>query len=360
MRLIAELAAVVLAVALALVPTSADVVERVFSGGLYPLVQRVVTPVTNLLPFALLDLLIVGALVYVARTLLRGVRDARRARRAWLLLPSFMHVAALVAIAYLGFLAVWGLNYRRVPMAERLVVANDAPSADAVAQLGRLAVNQLNALYASAHTEGWEDNAWLDPGLREAFVVVQGQLTDATPAEPGRPKRSLLGSYFRGAGVDGMINPFGLEVLVNPDLLPFERPFVAAHEWAHLAGYADEAEASFVGWLTCLGAGPPEQYSGWLFVYWQVAAAVGSGDRQELVALMGPGPRGDLEAVADRLRRGQWPTLRRVGWAVYDQYLKANRVEEGVHRYGAVLTLILQTSFEENWAPVRRNGVGQQ
>ena len=51
-----------------------------------------------------------------------------------------------------------------------------------------------------------------------------------------------------------MINPFGLEVLVNPDLLPFERPFVAAHEWAHLAGYADESEASFVGWLTCMRA----------------------------------------------------------------------------------------------------------
>ena len=34
-----------------------------------------------------------------------------------------------------------------------------------------------------------------------------------------------------------------------PDLLPFERPFVLAHEWAHLAGHADEAEASAVaGW----------------------------------------------------------------------------------------------------------------
>ena len=51
-----------------------------------------------------------------------------------------------------------------------------------------------------------------------------------------------------------MINPFGLEVLVNPDLPLSERPFVAAHEWAHLAGYADESEASFVGWLTCMRA----------------------------------------------------------------------------------------------------------
>ena len=66
---------------------------------------------------------------------------------------------------------------------------------------------------------------------------------------PGRLKRTLFGPYFRWTGVDGMVDPFGLEVLVNPDLLPWERPFVAAHEWAHLAGFADEAEASFVGWL---------------------------------------------------------------------------------------------------------------
>ena len=44
-----------------------------------------------------------------------------------------------------------------------------------------------------------------------------------------------------------MLNPFGLETIVLPDLLPYERPFVVAHEWAHLAGHADEAEASAIG-----------------------------------------------------------------------------------------------------------------
>ena len=42
--------------------------------------------------------------------------------------------------------------------------------------------------------------------------------------------------FFTWTGVDGMINPLALESIVHPDLLPFERPFVLAHEWAHLAG----------------------------------------------------------------------------------------------------------------------------
>ena len=46
--------------------------------------------------------------------------------------------------------------------------------------------------------------------------------------------------------------PFLLETLLNPDLTPPERPAVLAHEWAHLAGYAPEDDASFVGLLAAL------------------------------------------------------------------------------------------------------------
>jgi hypothetical protein len=100
--------------------------------------------------------------------------------------------------------------------------------------------------------------------LAPAFTKAQRDLGATHIATPGQPKRSLLSLYFRWATVDGMINPFGLEVLANPDLLPFERPFVAAHEWGHLAGYADESEANFVGWTTCMEGDETAQYSGWL------------------------------------------------------------------------------------------------
>jgi hypothetical protein len=167
-------------------------------------------------------------------------------------------------------------------------------------------------------------------------------------------KSSIFGPYFRWTSVDGMVNPFGLEALANPDLLPFEVPFVAAHEWAHLAGYADESEASFIGFLTCIRAGAPAAYSGWLFLYWQISAEVSSDDRRQLASMLQEGPRRDVAAIAERMRKGQVPLLRDAGWRVYDQYLKANRVEEGVRNYGLVLTLLARARFEDGWIPVRR------
>jgi len=41
-----------------------------------------------------------------------------------------------------------------------------------------------------------------------------------------------------------------------------------------------------------------------------------------------------------------------VSWAAYDQYLKANHVEEGVRSYNAVITLLSRARFNDGWVPV--------
>src|SRR5436190_1728022 len=53
---------VVLAVLAAVVPLPAPWVERVYSGAIFPRVQALVTSLSNLVPFALFDLLIVVAI----------------------------------------------------------------------------------------------------------------------------------------------------------------------------------------------------------------------------------------------------------------------------------------------------------
>ena len=330
---------------------NARFVERWYSTGLYPIIQRGLTPVSNLVPFALLDILAVGGLCLVIVMLVRSVRLARRKRKWTLLLITLARLVTSAAVIYLVFLLLWGLNYRRVSMTDRLVLDRDA-SPEAILDLGRVAVRQLNAMHEAAHSEGWRTSPWREHRMRDAYHAVLSDLSDARTMVPGRLKASLFGPYFRWTSVDGMINPFGLEVLANPDLLPFEKPFVAAHEWAHLAGFADESEASFVGFLTCIRASTPAAYSGWLFLYWEVNSEVGASDRRKLASALEEGPRADVAAVAERVRRGQVPVVRDAGWRVYDEYLKANRVEEGVRNYGLVLTLLARARFEDGWTPV--------
>ena len=348
-------AVVAAAVAVAWAPLPPDVIERWFSTGLYPSLQHLLTPVSNIVPFAWLDVVITAGAAAGLFALIRTIRRAWRTRSTAVALRGLSQLAVAASIVYLAFLIVWGFNYRRVPMSARLLLDRDAPQSEAVAQLGLQAVARLNALYGDAHAEGWDADVRDSASLRQAFEIVQHALSDAAPAIPGRLKRSAFGPYFRWTSVDGMINPFGLEVIANPDLLPFERPFVAAHEWSHLAGYANEAEANFVGWLTCIRANVPAQYSGWLYLYWQVSGEVSAADRTRIGQALADGPRRDIDAIITRLREGQLPSLRNASWLVYDQYLKANRVEAGIRSYGEVVNLILRVRFAEGWMPVRRN-----
>ena len=336
-----------------MLPIDPYIVERWYSTGVYSRIQRVLTPMSNLMPIAWLDVVSIAALAGLSWVWWRAMRTAgepvwRRVTRALLTTGTF------VVAAYLAFLGLWGFNYRRVPMPHRVALHDRSPSTHDVVTLGRETVARLNRAYAEAHTTGWAEEAWRSASMRDAFIDVLRGLSDAPPPVPGRLKSTMFGTFFRWTAVDGMVNPFGLEVLANPDLLPFERPFVSAHEWAHLAGFADEAEANFVGWLTTVRSDPASQYSGWLYLYWQVAGELPLEERRLVARDLQDGPRADVAAIVERLRRGDLPLLRRATWRVYDSYLKANRVEAGVRSYGAVVNLILRARFEDGWRPVRR------
>jgi len=342
------------AVALLVAPLDPVLVERWYSTRAYLHWQPRLTDVSNRVSFALFDVVLLIACVTAVGILVAALRGFLRGQRWRAAGTAGVRVLTVAAVLYLWFLASWGLNYRRVPLLERLELAHAPPTPAAVAALGIEAVKRLNALHAGAHA-GPPVNPWGDSALRETYRRTLRALSNGPPALPGRLKSSIVGPYFRWASVDGMIDPFALEVLANPDLLPFEKPFVAAHEWAHLGGYADESEASFVGWLACVRAGEAAQYSAWLFLYWEVHSVVGAAERAAIDAAVAPGPRADLEAVADRIRRGQLPRLRTISWTAYDHYLKANRVEEGVRSYDAVITLLARARFQKDWVPVLRS-----
>ena len=151
-------------------PIDSGVVERWYSTGIYPVIQRALTPVSNLVPFAVLDVLAVGAFCAVVVTLVRSVFQARKKRTWKPIVVTFARLVTAGAIVYLVFLAVWGLNYRRVSMTERLVL-DRAASPEAIMALGRTAVQQLNGLHAAAHAEGWRTSPWRERRMRDAFDV---------------------------------------------------------------------------------------------------------------------------------------------------------------------------------------------
>ncbi|MPZ16363.1 MAG: DUF3810 family protein [Luteitalea sp.] len=360
-----KLAVIAAALLLAVAPLPATLVERMYSGGAYLLFQPVVTTITNRVPFLLLDAGVAGALaallVFVGRQIHRWRRrrvssEARAASGGWSGgVATVSNILLVAAVVYLAFEACWGLNYRRTPLTARLDFDRGRVTRTAAIDWLDRAVENLNDGYAPAYRAPWPQARDLPEHLGPAFARAQRFLGARRTATPGLPKRTLLTPYFRWAGIDGVTNPFGLDITINPQVLPAERPFVVAHEWGHLAGLANEAEASFLAWLTCMQGDAQAQYSAWLSVLGHLVGAVPRDERRSIVGALEEGPRRDLAGMAARSRQ-TLPAVRVVAWQAYDRFLRANRVPEGIASYDLVAELLLGTRFDEKTgtAPVLR------
>ena len=345
MRYVLKFLALAAATALALAPLPRRTVESVYAHRVYPVVQPRLTALTNRTPFAWFDVLVlVGGGAIIAIWVVRLRRGRQRLIRT--VGGLMLDTATIAAVVYLWFLAAWGLNYRREPLSASLDFQEERITRENLRQLGSRGVESLNMLYAEAHARGWPDLDNVRGSLAPAFDLAQQELAATWRAEPGIPKRSVLNFYFTRVSIDGMTAPFFLETLANQSLLPFERPATIAHEWAHLAGYADESEASFLGWLVCMRGSPADRYSGWLSLYFTIANSLPAADRVELSKALDEGPRDDLRAISERVQRQRVPVASRAGYALYDRYLRANRVEAGIRSYAEVIRLLLGTTFD--------------
>jgi hypothetical protein len=356
MRRALQVVIIAASLGVAVTPLPRDLVERLYSRRVYSVIQPRLTSFSNHLAFALFDVTLVAVITaVVAMWIIAFHRSARGTtlRTTGRLALDTGFVAALI---YFWFLAAWGLNYQREPLRTQLDFQEDRITTDALRDLARRDVDEMNRLHGSAHREGWLELAQARSSLEAPFERVQHDLAMPWRAVAGLPKRSLLDLYFKRVAVDGMTDPFFLETLANQGLLPFERPFVVAHEWGHLAGYADESEANFLAWLVCLRGGESAQYSAWISLYGTIVSALPPRERGEASQRLQPGPRSDLLAINERVARQVNPAASRAGYAVYDRFLKANRVRAGVRSYNEVLRLLLGTRFNPDGSPVLRPG----
>jgi hypothetical protein len=339
--LLAPLAAVVLFA----LPLPEWMVETFYSNGFYRYWQGWITSLSNLAPFAVLDVFILAATIGVIWRVTQLVHTAFERGVVTALAEGVQRTLRASGLLAVVFLFMWGLNYRRVPLSE-IVPSAPAPTVDEL----RAVISDADALGARFRPRPDSDI----PSFEAVTRVLREPENDAllkvhrAPLEsPGRPKFSLiLTPFFTWAGVSGMVNPLALETIVPPDLLPFERPMTIGHEWAHLAGTTDEAEASAIGWLACMNGGAEMAYSASMYLIVEAANALPPKVWSDVSQRLDPGIRADLDALAERRERER-PEVRRTAFRVYDQYLRANRVEDGVASYDRSLVLILSPTFRD-------------
>ena len=321
-------------------PLPADWVERYYADWLYPNLQSELTSWSNTSGLSLFDALVGVLAVALVGGWSACLRRAWRERSFTRVARGLFRTLVFASVLYLWFVAAWGLNYARPELETAVGYQPSRVNDAALRALAERTTIELNRTHAAAHAAGFPAVRDVPAPLVAALHEVERRLGRPRRTTPGRPKRTLLAYFFRASGVDGMHAPFLLETLLNPDLTPPERPAVLAHEWAHMAGYAPESDASFVGLVAALRADVGSQYSAWLSLFDHAVGQLPRAEQRAFVSRLEAGPQADRRAISERIQ-ARVDVVARASWETYDHYLKSQGVDEGVESYSRVVQLLL-------------------
>lgn len=309
--------------------------ESFYSTGIYPLIGKSLSIVSSLVPFSLSDILYailgLGVIVWLVLLVSRKIGFGRWAGG----------MISLAAAMYVLFYWLWGFNYFRQPVHERIGLKHAQPDdrqfmsvfADIVATANQTRPDSIMPV----------DLAILDSLIEQSYARYSPFLDVGYPMGKRRPKKVIAGSFFAKAGISGYYGPFFNEVHLNNYMHPLEMPVVMAHEKAHQFGITSEAETSFYGWLVCYYSDNDVlRYSASLYA---IRYFLNDGFRrpgfQPVADQISYPVVTDLRAIRDHWLSMRVEKIDRAASKVNDVYLKSNKVERGVQDYRGVIGLIM-------------------
>ncbi len=335
---------------------SPQLVETVYSRGLFKLIRVILDSVQWVLPFSALYLL-VGALLFA---IYWGVKKWKRSERSLVGKIGQMGFTLLSLAGWIIFLFLflWGFNYGRVSLANQIKITPQPLKL--VTVIEELTSRQTKLLKVrssipaaksdssftiAALPENMVDH--LRKGLENQLLALGYPATGFPTIRTGYPKGIL-----RGFGAIGFYNPFTGECNVDPAVHPIDQPYVTAHELAHAYGFGDEGTCNFLAYLTCKSSNHPFiRYAG-LFNYWQYLyysyRRADSENFAEFYENLPEGLKADIRAIEanNAAYPDFFPTSFRI--ATYDAFLKSQGVTDGYASYNQVVMLVHAWENKEN------------
>lgn len=306
---------------------------------LYPWMGRCLSAVSQQVPFALGDAFIGLSLLGLVLVpgYLKGVKHCPF--RQWF--PGWVEYLVWV---YVWFYLAWGLNYAQASFYQRTGIVPVAASDSLFHRFADTYVERLNASYTE---EVLINRDVLRREVVKGYRALSPSLGIHAPfqARP-RVKTMLFSSLASKVGVSGSMGPFFTEFTVNADVPSRQFPSTYAHELSHWLGIASEAEANFYAYQVCTRSRVPAiRYSGYLALLPHVLSNargwLDEADYRVLVSRIRPEILAHYEQHRMHWQSLYSPLLGRMQDALYDWYLRGNRIPGGLRNYSQVIGLLI-------------------
>ena len=314
-----------------------------YSTTVYPLISAALSWLVSWISFSLEEIAVIGSCGFIVCLIVYSIRQRVG------LWKTLLRITELLLWIYVWIYIAWGCNYFRADLYTRTGSERQGYNELVFMDFVHAYTDSLNAAYASFKED--EEGVGLEQTDLEAYVKqAYSKVPDiyglSAPRPWQRPKDVLLCNLYSYVGVLGYIGPFFCETQLNPDLLPDQYPFIYAHEYSHLMGVSNEAEANYWAYQICIASDYPSvKYSGYYsllpYVLSNASRTLTADEYRKLLSDIHP----DILSQYS-LERNYWsslysPLLGKIQSSIYDAFLKGNKIPSGTANYLEVIDMII-------------------
>ena len=309
----------------------------------YPSLSAALSAFSSLFPFPLMEVFVVGLILWLVCYPIWKRRQGIRWRKI------LFREMEMLAWVYVWFYLGWGLNYYRYNIYTRLQTPPVAYEEQHFQDFLEQYTKCLNASY-QPQTEVDADTLRHYIGafytnLPEIYGLAQPQLWQ-------HPKKFIFTPLYSGVGVLGSMGPFFSEAQLNADLPEVQYPFTYAHEFSHLLGVSNEAEANYWAYRACTESSLPAlQYCGYFgllpYVISNASYLLPKEDFQAWIKTIRPEVRTQYNEKNAYWQERYSPWIGKIQDFTYNLFLKGNKIPSGKKNYAEVISLLLSLPTEK-------------
>lgn len=261
---------------------------------------------------------------------------------------NLLTILSALSVFYFFFHLLWGLNYYREPLFEKMKIKREYTQEDLLTFTDKL-IAKTNAIQLEI-TKNKKQKVINTYTQNQLFEMTQnGYNTLATEHsyfkyETPSIKKSLYSLPLTYMGFGGYLNPFTNEAQVNDKLPMYGFPMVICHEMAHQMGYASESECNFIGFLaTIKNKNLYFQYSACTLALKYCLDNIEAQDETKAKFYLNKLNPGIIENFKeDTVFWKQYESFVETGFKIfYDNFLKMNQQKDGLESYSKFVDLLI-------------------
>jgi len=263
-----------------------------------------------------------------------------------------IELGALLTIMSILFYFLWGMNYKRISIKNKIVSNQEVDIVKLVDF-----TNQLIDKTNKKHLDLFNSDSIIPVDNRSFEEIKNTSISDFKNLNTLKQeifqnfdytypsiKKSLFSNALTFMGFSGYINPFTGEANINEKIPKNSIPFVINHEIAHQLGTASERDANFISYISLINSS--NQFHEFLALSYSLRVCLNElyvNDRDSYsnsIKKINIGIINNYKQTQNFWSKYNGP-VEVISKNIYDKFLKQNDLKTGIKNYGETISLIL-------------------